>query len=156
MKILKYLWTNRPISTLIILCFLSYFTFPAIASDRFVDNGNGTVTDTQSGLMWISKDNGTPISWHDAQKYCEDLQVGGYNDWRMPTLAELASLYDPSEEGQGGYHTIKFVTITSQSCWASETRGDEAGRFNFTHGKEYWYRQQYKGATRVIAVRDNQ
>ncbi|MBN2570463.1 MAG: caspase family protein [Deltaproteobacteria bacterium] len=36
---------------------------------RFVDNGDGTVMDNQTGLMWAARDNGANINWHDAQSY---------------------------------------------------------------------------------------
>jgi hypothetical protein len=44
--------------------------------------------------MWAAKDNGSPISWPEAKKYCENYRGGGYMDWRMPTQDELAGLYD--------------------------------------------------------------
>ena len=141
---------------LLIFYFLSFLTLPANASSRFVNNGDGTISDTRTGLMWVSKDNGIPINWPDAVKYCRNLRVGGYTDWRMPTLAELASLYNPYEKNQNGYHTIKLITTTAQSCWSSETRGYAAGRFNFEYGKEYWLRRTYSGPTRVLAVRFSQ
>ena len=125
------------------------------ASDRFIDNKNGTITDTQTGLMWVSKDNGVPINWPDSKKYCENLTVGGFSDWRMPTLAELATLYTPNEKNKNGYHTTARINTTAQSCWSSEIKGASAGRFNFTYGKEYWLRQFYSGPTRVLAVRRN-
>ena len=72
----------------------------------------------------------------------------------MPTIAELASLYDPEEVNQNGYHITRLIATSAQSCWASETRGNLAARFNFTHGDVYWLRQFYSGPTRVLPVRD--
>ena len=139
-----------------VLCWFSIYHAPVMASDQFVNNNNGTVTDTVNGLMWVSKDNGIPISWPDAVAYCKNLQTAGFTDWRMPTLAELKSLYNPSEKNKNGYHTIKLITTNAQSCWAIETRGYSAGRFNFTYGKEYWLRQSYSGRTCVLPVRTDQ
>jgi hypothetical protein len=65
-------------------------------SDRFQDNGDGTVTDTKTRLMWAKKDNGYDINWKDAKRHCETYRGGNYRDWRMPTLEELRSLDDPS------------------------------------------------------------
>jgi hypothetical protein len=73
----------------------------------------------------------------------------------MPTSAELASLFDPNKKNKNGYHIIDLISTTAQSCWSVETRGDTAGRFNFTYGKEYWLRKSYSGPTRVLAVRKN-
>lgn len=135
------------------LIFPCFFVFTALASDRFIDNKNGTITDIKTGLMWISKDNGVPINWPDAKEYCENLNVAGFSDWRMPTLAELRTLYTPNEKNKNGYNTIPLINTSAQSCWSSEIKGHTAGRFNFTYGKEYWLRQYYSGPTRILAVR---
>ena len=153
MKPLNLSLISRSFFILLIFYFLSLLTLHANASNRFVNNGDGTISDTKTGLMWVSKDNGFPINWPDAVEYCKNLRVGGYADWRMPTLAELESLYNPSEKNQYGYHTNKLITTTAQSCWSSETRGFTAGRFNFEYGEKYWLRQTYSGPTRVLSVR---
>ncbi|MGD9058107.1 MAG: DUF1566 domain-containing protein [Desulfobacterales bacterium] len=132
---------------------LGFIVIPAIASDRFVAYGDGTVTDTKTGLMWAAKDNGGPINWKDAYTYCQNYSGGGHTNWRMPTLAELSSLYDPKKKNKHGYHVNKQIGISVQSCWASETRGSKAARFNFTYGQVYWLRQFYSGPSRVIPVR---
>jgi hypothetical protein len=51
---------------------------------RFVDNGDGTVTDTRRQLMWQKDDNGDEVTFEGAQKYCKTLRLGGYTDWRLP------------------------------------------------------------------------
>jgi Protein of unknown function (DUF1566) len=144
-------WIRNYSALVLLFSLLSFFS--ALASQRFVENENGTITDTETGLMWVSKDNGAPINWPDAKKYCENLNVAGYSDWRIPTLAELATLYTPHEKNKNGYHTIALVDTTAQSCWSSERKGNLAGRFNFTYGEIYWIRQMYSGPTRVLAVR---
>lgn len=45
--------------------------------------------DPGTGLMWAGKDNGMDITWTKAVKYCRDLRVAGYTDWRLPSLGEL-------------------------------------------------------------------
>ncbi len=59
---------------------------------RLVNNNDGTVTDTQTGLMWADHDNGSNINWSNAKNYCEGYNGGGKSGWRMPTLDELRSL----------------------------------------------------------------
>jgi hypothetical protein len=54
------------------------------AEERFVDNGDGTVTDTRRKIMWQKDDNGKEVTFGEAQKYCKTLRVGGYTDWRLP------------------------------------------------------------------------
>ena len=51
-----------------------------------------TVTDSQTGLEWAGRDSGGPISWTNANAYCEKLALGGADDWRLPTLGELEAL----------------------------------------------------------------
>jgi hypothetical protein len=48
------------------------------------------------GREWATRTNGTFIKWPDADTYCADLELGGYDDWRVPTLSELETLHDPS------------------------------------------------------------
>ena len=62
---------------------------PLTAENRFVDNGNETVTDTKLGLMWQQSDNGKPVTFQEAREYCRTLRLGGHTDWRLPNPAEL-------------------------------------------------------------------
>jgi hypothetical protein len=57
----------------------------------YKDNGDGTVTDASTGLMW-QQDGLTNKSWEQALSYCENLSLAGYSDWRLPTVKELRSL----------------------------------------------------------------
>ena len=62
-------------------------------ADTFVDSGDGFVKDTRTGLMW-QKDAFGPIKTAgEAESYCRQLQIGGFNDWRLPTIEELENLY---------------------------------------------------------------
>ena len=58
------------------------------SAQRFVDNGDGTVTDTRRQLMWQQDDNGEEVTFQGAQKYCQTLRLGGYTDWRLPEPEE--------------------------------------------------------------------
>jgi hypothetical protein len=57
----------------------------------YKDNGDGTVTDLNTGLMWV-KARGSKVAWQDAVSGAAACRVGGYRDWRMPTIKELYSL----------------------------------------------------------------
>jgi hypothetical protein len=68
---------------------------------RFKDNGDGTVTDPETGLMWTKDANlpGDTMLFHQALDYIEEMNEGkypnfGYTDWWLPTLSELRSLID--------------------------------------------------------------
>ena len=62
----------------------------------FVDNGDGTITDTATGLMWMKADSGSTMNWEDALSYSESLDYAGYDDWRLPNAKELQSIVDYS------------------------------------------------------------
>jgi len=62
-------------------------------SSSFVDNGDGTATDKQAGLMWTRTDNGGDIDWKQANAYCENLSLAGFEDWRLATIEELGALF---------------------------------------------------------------
>lgn len=66
----------------------------AVPGGRFIDNEDGTVTDQQSGLMWAAADSRFPMTWFEADQYCNEWRVGGWSDWRLPTLDELQGIYD--------------------------------------------------------------
>jgi hypothetical protein len=112
---------------------------------RFIDNGNGTVTDTKTSLMWAARDKETHTNWVDgpngkilstswakARSYCENYRGGGYTDWRMPTQEELAGLYDNAKtyktECQTEVHLTEMIHLTCEWIWASETRGLDPGQ----------------------------
>ncbi len=59
-----------------------------VAEERFVDNGNGTVTDSRRKIMWQRGDNGKEVTFQDAQEYCKTLRLGGHGDWRLPKPEE--------------------------------------------------------------------
>jgi len=120
----------------------------AAAADRFVNNNDGTVTDTQTNLMWADRDNGSNINWFNAKIYCEGYSGGGKSGWRMPTIAELRNLHN-----SGAYGSVIKKT-GSYYVWSSETRDSEAATFNFTYGFWGWHPQSNTIAIyRVLPVR---
>ena len=64
--------------------------------NNFVDNEDGTVTDTATGLMWQQADDGTTRNWENALFYCENLTLATHSDWRLPNAKELHSILDYS------------------------------------------------------------
>jgi hypothetical protein len=148
--------------------FLYVILIPAtvLAGQRFTDNGDGTVTDHQLGVMWSQTDNQGDITWTEAQqwvKYTFPYTLGRmYSNWRLPTLDELKSLVDQAE-GKG-YETacgqwVKVVPQIRLTCgwvWTSETNAlaPTARIFNFNNVYHYTVRKSQKRAYRVLAVRD--
>lgn len=60
----------------------------------FRNNGDGTITDSATGLMWMQDDNGTGLNWPDALAYAESFVYAGYSNWRLPNAKELQSIVD--------------------------------------------------------------
>jgi len=88
-----------------------------------------------TNLMWAAKNNGANISWQGANSYCENYRGGGYTDWRIPTLDELAELYDYSITNNG-LHITGLIKITASS-WASDIHGTDVPYFSFYNGRRY-------------------
>ncbi len=63
--------------------------------DNLVINGDGTVTDTSTGLMW-QQETDIQADWESALDYCEALSLAGHDDWRLPIINELQSIQDYS------------------------------------------------------------
>lgn len=64
--------------------------------NSFVDNGDGTVSDQATGLMWMQDDSENGMLWQDALRYAEEKEFAGYDDWRLPDVKELQSIVDYS------------------------------------------------------------
>jgi hypothetical protein len=67
---------------------------PAYGVNQFIDNGDGTVTDQATGLMWMQQDSGAGMTWQDALAWAEAAQTAGHGDWRLPNAKELQSILD--------------------------------------------------------------
>ena len=145
----------------VIFCLLVVFLVSTIQADeRFIDNGDGTVTDTLTSLMWAAADNMGDITWQDAKLYCEHPPIAGYkySDWRMPTIAELKTLHNkglPKEETDCGLD-VRINPIIRLSCawvWASEDKAISAYAFSFRKGYQYLTLMLNKKHFRALPVR---
>jgi hypothetical protein len=87
----------------------------------FIDNGDGTVTDTITGLMWQKQDDGIIRTWADALTYCNNIALGGYTDWRLPNFNELRSLVDPDSINPSLPSGHPFTNVKSNFYWSSTT-----------------------------------
>lgn len=72
------------------------------AEERFVDNGDGTVTDKYLKLMW-QKGQDERKSYSQVQKMLPNFELGGHRDWRLPTMHELSSIFDADYEDNSWY-----------------------------------------------------
>ncbi|MBF0476800.1 MAG: DUF1566 domain-containing protein [Deltaproteobacteria bacterium] len=98
-------------------------------SPRFTDNGNGTVTDLKTGLIWLKKaDCFGRLKWGDAITACQNLSDGQCGlkdgskagDWRLPTIDELKSLVH-DDDGHFSRPGDPFVGVQSDHYWSSTT-----------------------------------
>lgn len=94
----------------------------------------GTYLDPRTNLMWAAKDNGEKVNWFSAKKYCENYSAGGYKDWRMPTIDELDTLYDPDKN-----KIIDSIKIDQyHNIWSSEAESSKHGKaaaYDFRKGE---------------------
>jgi hypothetical protein len=135
-----------------------------MAQQRFIDHGNGTVTDRKLGLMWAKTDNQVDIFWDQIQGWLEneflDTIPQLYDNWRLPTQAELQSLYveDPKYEGYKtdcGY-TVKVVPQIRLSCiliWTSDTALGLPLAYNFNIGSAFTVDLHERKGCRILPVR---
>ena len=69
---------------------------------NFIDNGDGTLTETRSNLMWAKADSyadlGKCLNWYDSVHYAKKLRTGGYENWRLPSMKELGWIVDGTKE----------------------------------------------------------
>lgn len=63
-------------------------------TDVWINNGDGTVVDVATGLIWQQQDDGVRRNHSNAIAYCQGLNLAGLNDWRLPNIKELASILD--------------------------------------------------------------
>lgn len=91
----------------------------------YTDNGDGTVTDKVTGLMWQQASSG-PFTWVQAMAHCPTVTLGGHKDWRVPTRIELLSIVDYGLPGNGPTPTINvtyFPMTLDAYYWTSTSRG---------------------------------
>jgi hypothetical protein len=94
-----------------------------------VDNGDETVTDEATGLMWQQADDGETRNWEEALSYAADADIAGYDDWRLPNSKELQSIVDYSKTTIPAVNENFFTISEADSYfWTSTTLGDFKGQ----------------------------
>ncbi len=137
------------------------------AEQRFTDHGNGTVTDRKLGLMWAKTDNQADIFWNQIQDWLTgdfpDTIPQLYENWRLPTAAELQSLFVEDAKYQGYQtrcgHPVKIVPQIRLSCilvWTSDTALGLPIVFNFNLGSAFSVDLHDNRGCRVLPVRSLQ
>ena len=128
--------------------------------------------DTDTNLIWQnepfskqddsnfdnSKEGGRVWNWENAKKYCANLNLNGYSDWRLPTIEELKSLItkNKNKNSKGDYYFIKkelIENIPKYSWFWSSTEYDSSRAWlvYFLSSREGWYYRKREGY--VVCVR---
>jgi hypothetical protein len=118
--------------------------------NRYVANGDGTFTDTKTGLMWSLLDSyvelGRCQNYESAAQYVKGLDTGGHHDWRLPLGSELAGIYKdtPFFPGKG-----------AKWYWTSETfvQGYHKRALIVTSKKERVFKREQMDLTKCGAIR---
>mgnify|MGYP001159729497 FL=1 len=131
-------------------------------SNRFVDNQDGTLTDTQTTLMWFREDGwqreGKWFSWDDAKDLyinMNGIKFCGFQDWKLPNEDEILTLYNPEEINKDKYgNDIYLETIfppgSQATVWLKGESGQDGIIFDFKNGET---RPLYKSKTGRMSVR---
>ncbi len=89
---------------------------------RFVDNGDGTVTDRVTNLMWLQTPKTIPVSWDNAVEFCRTLDVKGHMGWRLPTIEELRALVDTKKQNPALPTGHPFTNVLTHVGYWTKTK----------------------------------
>jgi hypothetical protein len=96
----------------------------AWGGNDFVDHGDGTASDRESGLMWQQADDGRSRDWEGALAYCESLDLAGHDDWRLPNVKELQHIVDYRRHDPALDERFLRQSNRHAWFWSSTTLGD--------------------------------
>ena len=92
------------------------------ASKRFeLVMGGKAVLDKETGLVWKKSLDLTKISWVNACSHCYEMELSGRKGWRLPTIEELASLVDTTQNNPALPDGHRFSNVQSSNYWSSTT-----------------------------------
>ena len=102
-------------------------------------NASDTVVDNDTGLMWQDSSKIVKRNWQDAKSYCNNLSLGGYDDWRLPYIDELVSITDKNRYNPA----IKNIFQNTESSWywsntQVKSNSSKVWVINFSIGNDYW------------------
>jgi hypothetical protein len=143
-------------------------TIPASTPDsQLIDNGDGTITDSKTNLMWkkclegVTGDNcennsPTMLTWQKAQEHFETVNEGdgfaGYTDWRLPRIEELRTLVE-QQCYKPAINATRFPNTPSTFVWAKSLyagHSDYAWYVNFGNGSSYADVRSVNSAIRLV------
>jgi len=132
----------------VIALLISALLFPCMALSAYIDNGDGTITDTLTNLRW-QKGN-AQRSWYLSLRYCEELELGGYTDWRPPNIRELESIVD---YGLIAPAINPIFTCGPEDYYWSSTTANFSTRDVWVVDFQYGYSNTYYKGTNLFRIR---
>ena len=130
--------------------------------ERFIDNQDGTMTDSTTELVWMQEDawqkEAKWFTWDEAADLVHDLnniKLGGFQDWRLPTEEEIQSLYHEKASNQDKYGKEihlwpAFPSGGLATVWLKGESGQEGIIFDFKNGE---FRPMFKSKSGRMTVR---
>jgi hypothetical protein len=92
----------------------------------YINNNNGTIADTVTGLMWQAGDGGE-MSIENAIVFCDSLILGGYTNWRLPSAQESFSILN-LQNANPALSTTYFVNTGAEYWWTSERQANDTNK----------------------------
>ncbi len=109
--------------------------------NAYTDQGNGTVSDAATGLVWQKTDDGVTRNWRAALAYCDQLDLGGARDWRLPDAKELHTIVDygraPATSSSAAVAPPLQASKVESYFWTSTTISD--GPPDVRYGKAVYF-----------------
>lgn len=163
---MRFRWMINSFGGLLLLVVLCVADLQARAQNQTPANAGpvvGAWTDPTTGLTWTKADNGSNIDWNQASAYCSSLRLGGYTDWRLPTIDELQGIYDPGIDIPGQksdgeaviLHVKGNLKLSSTAEWSS-SQSSYSGvvwYFYFDDGQRFARPYKYSNGWRALCVR---
>lgn len=113
---------------------------------RFVNNGDGTVTDRFTSLMWLQTPKTIAVSWDDANEFCRTLDVKGLAGWRLPTIEELRALVDSKKQNPALPAGHPFTNVLTHVGYWSKTKHKFGPQYvfqmNLWYGKDGYVKKE--------------
>lgn len=131
---------------------------------RFLKRDDGTIYDSLTSVTWMANDSrldlGKEVSYAEAEEYQKQMnakKVGGYDDWRIPSIHEASSIYDKDKLNKdfngGDIHLDSVFPPGAANCtWTSSTRGKEAQILFYMNGCPYWYDKNDKTISHAVRL----
>lgn len=98
----------------------------SINTPAFIDNGDGTIIDTITGLMWQKADGGER-TFEAAKAYADSLHLAGHSDWRLPYPQEIVSIFN-HQKNNPAMDVIYFPSTGAEYWWTSVRQSGESSK----------------------------